>query len=445
MPLLLAACLAVLARASGAPLKAAVGKVDITPPAGTPMWGYAARHGPATGTLDPLFARILVLDDGSTRIALVTLDLGRSFGTASLTRLKDAVRKSSNVLHVLATASHTHSGPRIRDEYPTNQVPAWETVAIDKIAGTIEEATKHLVEVRIGAGYGSTFIGHNRIEIEPDGTAKWFGRNPTKVPTAPADPTLGVLRIDKTDGQPLAILVNYACHPVVFGHDNLQFSADYPAAMARTVEQAFNQKPLCFFIQGAPGDINPFYAETPVQEAADKWRNWTGTQLGEEAVRVAKRIESQPEPNGHIDYTEDVDTFHLRWDPDKFRQGVLKVWGPDAFSAEAPEITPEMQLPVITMLINRQIAFMTMPGEPFVNFQIDWRNRCPVKAAFFAGYTDGYFGYFPTIKAATLAAYGASSSSTWVEVGAGERMLNQALIRIYEDLGDLHSAPLESR
>jgi len=59
-----------------------------------------------------------------------------------------------------------------------------------------------------------------------------------------------------------------------------------------------------------------------------------------------------------------------------------------------------MRLPVVTILIDRRIALMTMPGEPFVIFQMNWRDRCPVPDAFFLGYTNGYFGYFPTIAAA---------------------------------------------
>src|SRR5262252_5100182 len=42
-------------------LKAAVARVDITPPPGILMWGYSNREGPATGTLDPLYARVLLL------------------------------------------------------------------------------------------------------------------------------------------------------------------------------------------------------------------------------------------------------------------------------------------------------------------------------------------------------------------------------------------------
>lgn len=59
------------------------------------------------------------------------------------------------------------------------------------------------------------------------------------------------------------ILVNYACHPVVIGVDNLRYSADYPGVMTQVVEKTFGGGPLCFFLQGAPGDINPLYAVTP--------------------------------------------------------------------------------------------------------------------------------------------------------------------------------------
>ncbi len=102
-----------------------------------------------------------------------------------------------------------------------------------------------------------------------------------------------------------------------------------------------------------------------------------------------------------------------------------------------------MQLPVTTVLINRQIAVMGMPGEPFVQYQMGWRARCPVSACLFLGYTNGYYGYFPTIQAATLPGYGAANATTWVEVGAGDRMVNQALIRVYTMLGRLQNGPRE--
>ena len=432
--------LSVIASAQGATLKAGVAKVDITPPPDLSMWGYGSRKNPSTGTLDPLYARVLVLEAGETRLGLVALDLGRCFGPASLERLRNEVKTSAGISYVLAAASHTHSGPVIQDDYPEG-VPAWEASAIEKIAEAVREAHQRVIEVRLGTGYGTTYIGHNRLRPNPDGTVTWFERNLTKVPTSPVDPTVAVLRLDTAEGKPLAILVNYACHPVVFGADNLQYSADFPGVMTKTVEEAFGGQPLCIFLQGAPGDINPYYAVTPLEQDAVKMRDWTGQHLGEEAARVAKGIRTEAAPDASLDFAEDLLPFHLRWNPEQFEQALLATFGAKALQSYAPHMKGELKLPVTTLLINKRIALMGMPGEPFVSFQTSWRDRCPVPDAFFAGYANGYFGYFPTIRAATLGGYGAASSSTWIEVGAGERMVDHTVVKTYEMLGRLSDLP----
>src|SRR4051812_11956604 len=76
----------------GAMLRAGVERVEITPSTGVPLWGFSDRKSPATGTLDPLYARVLVLEAGSRSLALVTLDLGRPFGPTSLAWLRNATR-----------------------------------------------------------------------------------------------------------------------------------------------------------------------------------------------------------------------------------------------------------------------------------------------------------------------------------------------------------------
>jgi neutral ceramidase len=427
--------------ALGLPLKAGIAKVEITPPAGEKMWGYFDRVTPAQGTLDPLYARVLVLESGEKRMVLVDLDLGRTFGPASIQRLRDAAQKSSGISYVLVQATHTHAGPVIQDEYPSG-APAWENAAVEKIGKAIEDAHQRAVEARLGTGYGATYIGYNRRRVNPDGTVTMFWRNQTRVPTAPVDPTVAVLRVDTAEGKPLAVLVNYSCHPVVFGPDNLQYSADFPGVMAKTVEQAFGSSPpLCFFLQGAPGDINVYDATTPLQENAVKMRDWSGQHLGEEAGRVAKAITTEAAPEGSLEFVEDTLRFHLRWNQEKLRQGLLAAYGPEIFKNFAPRIQEEYHLPVAAVLINKRIAWMTMPGEPFVDFQINWRDRCPVPDAFFLGYANGYYGYFPTLKAASEGGYGTASATTWMEVGAGERMVDHALVRVYEMLGRLTDMP----
>lgn len=412
-------------------------KTDITPPPGIQLWGFSNRKQPAAGTLDPLYARVLVVEAEGKRLALVSVDLGRPFGPGSLEALRRATE--NDVAYLVVAATHTHSAPAVLDQYP-NGPPAWETAALEKIAKAVAETCKHLSDAQIGTGYGTAFIGHNRLRVKPDGTVTWFERNLTQVPTAPTDGTVSVLRVDGSDGQPIAILVNYACHPVVFGSDNLQYSADFPAVMIQTVEDAFAGKAVGFFLQGAPGDINPYHAVTPLEEDAVGVRDWTGHTLGLEAARIAAGIHSQPEEHPELQFVEDSVHLRPRWNPEKWREAMIAVFGSTGSNPFATN-SKEIVLPVTTVLINRKVAILTMPGEPFVEYQIMWRQRCPVRDAFLIGYANAYNGYFPTLRSATLGGYGAANPATWVEVGAGERMVDVGVIRVNRMLGRLREMP----
>ena len=442
-------CLGASSAPAAIQFKAAVVKVDITPGPGLPMYGFFDRlqqNRVATGTLDPLYARVLVLEAGDRRVVLVTLDLGRTFSEPLLDQLRRQIQATAGISLLLVTASHTHSGPNLLDEYPGGRLPAWETSAIQAIASAVSQASRHLVPARIGTGAGEVEIGYNRRQVRPDGRVNMLWTDPGKQPSLPVDSTVLVMRIDDQQGTPLAIVVNYACHPVVLGSDNLQYSADYVGVMAHKVEAAFGGAPICLFVQGADGDINPYYATTLLKDGALARRDWTGEQLGAEAARIAKSIQPSTPAHAAIDFSDDVLRFPMRWAPRPFRQALVAKYGRKVFEDHADLIAHDpppdhFDLHVTTLLLNHEIALVGMPGEPFVNFQMEWRARCPAQAAFFAGYANGYFDYLPTIAAAAEGGYGAGDSNTYVQVGAGERMLRQALVRIYEMLGKLSDAP----
>jgi hypothetical protein len=455
LPLLLGlgccACFALAdapARAGG--LQAGVAQVDITPPPGLEMFGYVDRitaHQVSTGTLDPLFARVLLLEAGGKRVAFVTLDLGRTFNEAWLARMRAASLQGAGVDFLVVSASHTHSSPNILDAYPDGARPPWEEDAFNKILHAIEGAVQGLEPARLGTGTGNAYIGYNRRRIGPDCRASMFWADPEKQANGPVDSTVGVLRVDRRDGTPLAILVNYACHPVTFRSDNRQYSADYVGVTVRTVEDAFGGKPLCLFAQGAAGDINPYFAGTPVEKDALEKRDWAGHELGARAAEVAKAITTRESVDASLEFSDDVMPFAWRWDAPVLRDTLVREKGPLVLHHHANVLmeTPlpaTLNLHVTTVLINRQIAFMGMPGEPFVAFQVGWRTRCPVRASFFLGYTNGYYSYFPTLLAASQGGYGAGDSETLVEVGAGERMLDHAIVRTYELLGELNDVPV---
>lgn len=412
-----------------AEFRAGVAKADLDPPAGIPMAGYALRY--SKGTLDPVEARVLALSDDRRTIAFVTLDLCYTFDPPVMEEIRAAVRGS--VDEVIFHASHTHSGPTYA------LAPEAVKHAIPRVVSAIELAAKSMTPARIGNAWGQIYLGFNRRYLATDGSVEMFWRNETRITTTfPVDPTVGVIRIDDEKGATKAILVHYSCHPVVLGPENLDYSADYPGEMRRYVEGEMGG--MAFFLQGAPGDINPYYDKTSLIEDAVALMKETGQKLGAEAVRVAKSIRTVSPLNPTIQTKTVVIEARNRWNLEKLKPLLEPKYHMEAVRA-GRLLADHMQLPVTTLLINRDLAFAGMPGEPFVEFQTQLRSRSPLPNSFLIGYTNGYFAYFPTIAAAVRGGYGADSTVVPTEAGTGERLLNTGLISIYELLGKLPNKP----
>ena len=265
----------------GVSLLAGAATADITPAVGMAMGGYGARQGVSRRVQDPLLARAVVLADGETEVALVVCDL---LGVGS-----DLVRESRLAVegltgipadHVLVAATHTHSGPagiRMRD--------AMDYVAqtAAKVAGAVSVARDSAVPVQLVAGSADlATISLNR-------------RNPA----GPIEDRLRVLVADPgRDRPPVFTLVSYACHSTVREHDNLDYSADWPGAMARTVEATVGGTAV--YLQGAAGDVNPVWS---AHDHAEVER--VGGIVGSAAARLA--LEMRPHASGG------QWTFNLSW------------------------------------------------------------------------------------------------------------------------------------
>jgi hypothetical protein len=123
-----------------------------------------------------------------------------------------------------------------------------------------------------------------------------------------------------------------------------------------------------------------------------------------------------------------VKEFYIKQRGEKYYQELLRE-RPTIIKAETPIV-----------LLGEEIAWVGFPGEFFDDFQIALRNRSPIPHTFFLGYCNDVFSYFPTIQAASEGGYGASYS-TYVEVGAGERLVDNAIIRLHKMTGNLKSVP----
>jgi Neutral/alkaline non-lysosomal ceramidase, N-terminal len=420
-------------------LMAGTASADLTPPPGQRLWGYGNRTHAATGTLDPLMAKAVVLKAGDDSVAIVALDLGRTPEEAVLAKVRSRTAVECGIKNLFITASHTHSAPSM-DATSDNPNPYAEKVG-DQIADCICRAAKQLVPARIGVGRGMADFAHNRRHRLPDGRIAMQWRNAEREPTAPVDKQYAVIRIDRQDGSPLAVLFNYACHPVVLGPDNYEYSADFVGAARAVVEAEL--KTTCLFLQGGCGDINPYMDKTPLDQGGVKEMQKMGHALGELLVQTARDTATSPPAKPSIQFEARQIPVRMRWDIDdpEVRKVLSKAYGARFDNYIAKTIHNNIVPCTLTVvLIDGDLALVGMPGEIFVAFQMAIRTASPVPNSFLVGYTNGYHAYFPTLRDAAAGGYG-GKTATYVEPGAGERLTNEGLITIYKMTDQLHDIP----
>lgn len=387
-------------------LRAGVAKSDITPPLGGPMYGYGARGSNVSQDVhDPLYAKAIVLENGEDHLVLVTLDLG-TFTEENLKNVKSIVRKKTKLTNVLCTASHTHSAPGLDDTFPSKKNPYVREME-EKIADAVVRASQQLQPARMGVGRGLVEEGFNRRTISEDGIAEMLWVNRERIPTSPVDYSLGLVRIDDMQGAPIAHLINFQCHPVILGPENLDISADYPGYMMAAVEKALGGQAM--FLQGAAGDINPYWDKTPPAEGAFEQCEKMGLALADEVIRVSGTIS---------DFQADL--------PISFHTEVI----PLAHRLDIERKDKKFLAEVNSVVLGNTLALATFPGEFFVEHGLRLKSESRIPNTFFMGYCNGRLRYFPTIKACTEGGYGAATA-TQVEVGAGEQLVNRAIINLH--------------
>ncbi|HYL75185.1 MAG TPA: neutral/alkaline non-lysosomal ceramidase N-terminal domain-containing protein [Bryobacteraceae bacterium] len=400
-------CVFAVPAAWTADFRAGVARVDITPPVGHVMGGYSDRKGNATGTHDPLYATVLVIESGDQSLALVTCDL-RSFVS---TRVGEIARQKFGVKSTIISVSHTHSGPLTWEA----RTP-WYAEAEDKMVDAIGRAKAAMFPASLEMATGHVYLGFNRRKVA-DGHATMWWRNAEKLPSHPLDPTVNVLIVKDAEGKRRAVLVNYACHPSVLGPDNLQYSADYPGAMKRYVEA---QVPgaTCLFVQGGAGDINPYRDKEPVAGQGFQAVEEMGKELGKTVVSILGRTHAV---TGPLRTASEITQVKNRWRPN---EKIAIGWTAGA--------------------IGNALCFAAFPGEPFVEHQITFREKAECTDAMLFGYSTSvgsvWAGYMPTILAAVEGGYGADYNTT-VEVGTGELLVDRAVVKILQLRGLLKDLP----
>jgi hypothetical protein len=402
--------------ASAEELKAGAARVDITPPTGYAMWGYAARHdAPSVGVLDPLRARALVLAVGEERLALVSLDLGRAPTRHSTAAIRARVKKEAGVGTIFLVASHTHHGPVIELDHWPSANSSYVRQLEAKIAGAVIEAAKRLRAARIGIASRQIPFNRNRH---------------SKLADKPVDREFLVLRAEDKSGKAIAHAVSFAAHPTMHNAKILKFSADYPGALADLVEKETGAP--CLFLQGAAGDLSTNPGE---QRGPEEF----GKALGRTALAMVKTIKCAEPARPSLKAREEDFTFGKRFD---LGNPITRVTFETAFFKEIVgfyerEYRDGIRPHLTAALLNGDIGFVGVSGEFFCSHSLRLKQRARLAHLFFLGYCNDYQQYFPTIEAAAEGGYGADATVSPVEIGAGEKMMDRALIHLYQMRGRL--------
>lgn len=273
--LIVCALFAATSRLHAADLLAGVAKADIT--------DYNA--GPVN---DPSLARALVLKQGETTAVLVSVDavaigeIGR-IGNGFLATVRGQLEKEAGIppASVVINASHCHGIVRGDSAQLVVQV--------------VKDALKQLVPVKAGTGTAQEKrISENRRMQLKDGTqvdmrrAYSMPRDEDVASVGPIDPQVGLLRLDRTDGSPLAVVYNFACHPIM-NPPHKGSSADYPGFASKVIEDALGGGAVALFVQGCGGDINPVrYKEVSRPPDAEP----LGSMLGATVLAAARQIKA---------------------------------------------------------------------------------------------------------------------------------------------------------
>lgn len=395
-----------------------VAEVDVTPENPIPMWGYGARHDKLSGgVLDRLKAKAVVIQAGEAKLAIVGMDLGRGPTPVMMDRIRGLV-SARRIEHVLICGSHTHHGPVIeltdRPGYGKGKFDdavAYAHRLPDLIAGAILEADGKLEPAQIR-------IGDRKLALNRNRHAK---REPK-----PVDPRLTVVRFDRPDGAPLAVLVHFSAHPVMTPGEVLKFSADYPGALRSTVEQRLHVP--CLFIQGAAGNLSP----NPGQPA-ERTPEAFGRALGIQAIEIAEKLAGAPAVRTSLGVATDRFDFPTRLNLKSAVNTLLygRAFFPELVRNLLEEYGDGMKAETTTVLLGDQLGVVALPGEPFCQHALRLKDRADLPHALIFGYCNGHFLYFPTIEAAAEGGYGADPQMSPIALGAGERMMDRALINLF--------------
>ncbi|MCZ6678786.1 MAG: hypothetical protein O7E52_16250 [Candidatus Poribacteria bacterium] len=417
-------------------LRAGAAQIDITPQTDIHLAGAVGTFRPAQYVYDPLYARALVLEHGTTKICFVSLDL--TIITEDWTaKIREAVADACGLAPeaIMVHVTQTHSAPSLGHfmfddsfqqtppelEWLRGGDPRYFDFAFERISQAVKQADKSLQPARIRVGSGvEGRLAFNRRAVMNDGRvrmpgAKWpepLGPSYIRYMEGPIDPEVGVMCFQTGSMQMMAMLLHHTCHPVnVFPRPIV--SADWPGAWSGAMQETFGNGCVPLVLNGCCGNINPWDPFNP-DYVPDHRR--MGNRLAETTRTV---IETLPyEDDVTLDWKARCLKLPIRdVEPDLLAQSqkiLAEHPEPDWLEQQPRQVNPEWMkaASILSVHLRKQrapeldyeiqvfrvgkTAFVGLPGEPFVEGQLQIKMNSPTYPTYIAHCTSHYVGYLPT-------------------------------------------------
>lgn len=374
------------------PLLVGVTVVDVTP-RDAAMAGFVARTKRSTGVHDPITVRSLVVD----RTVLIAVDVC-GFDGDFCRRVAERVSASTDIPAegVIVHAIHTHGGPSTMfggADVDDAWMQGLESACVD---GTVQAWQQRAPARMFSAEGRDTGIAHNRRRDD-----------------GPVDDVVSVIGFENDEG-PIAMLLGYACHPVVLGPDNTLLTADYPWSFRAGVEAAMPGV-TAVFVTGCAGDANngSHSPEASFTLAPNELRSFAeaeriGQHLAQAALEAARSpvepsntglarvdVECQVDLPDHEQLARERDEFADLAATEEPQRALFENWTQWAAGELETTDRPDTWTGSVTVLAWGDARVIALPGEPFAAAAHALRAATD-RPLIIVGYANGCPGYFPS-------------------------------------------------
>jgi neutral ceramidase len=433
-----------------ADLQVGAAAVKIDPLPGTPVAGYYSPRG-AKDVLDSLYAKALVIEYDTTKVAIVTCDL-ISLPRGIVEKARKAIELRTGIpgANVMIHATHTHTGPAVPRESSRDQLDGganelaqrYALELPEKLAESVALAMKRMDSAFVFEGISQEDrLSFNRRFNMKDGSVSWnpAKRNPNIIkPAGPIDPAVNVIYFEGLKNKPLATFVNFALHPDTVGGELI--SADYPGQLARLMSDYKGDGMVTLFANGCCGNINHRNIEWLDGQKGPTESKRIGTLLAAATLKAFPTLKSVDPAQGGLRSRSKMVALPLaKITPDEITKAKeviagMKSGGKSTFmeQVKAYQVMDvigrdgkpwEVEVQVITL--GDRLAWVSLPGEIFVELGLAIKKDSPFANTSMVELANGSIGYIPNKSAYPEGNYEVISARC--AEGSGEILVETAL------------------